>query len=285
MISYTCPSNLGQIMFKEGLTNEREINWMYNDLCNNSSIIINNYYANNCTEKSKSIEESINNTLFSTPSFTKNDFVENLKMRCDQNLLPDNTFKWIDKSNPRLYKWLVCILIIEHGMTPVRNLDFIDCYSSIVHFFDNTTFINQNKIETINYFKIKWDSTSHFTPKIKWLVETNKEQCEWAWDYLCKQNIPPLFLYSIYTTDVYGSVISSLDSWNIMPDSKTLFFSRMNKAWNQKKQRDKDDGKKQCSFNLKAQIKEKLDIIVENDKSNIATTLKRLIEKEYDKFQ
>ncbi|PST95691.1 hypothetical protein C9I87_08535 [Photobacterium iliopiscarium] len=61
----------------------------------------------------------------------------------------------------------------------------------------------------------------------------------------------------------YYKFILLFDSWICLPDTKKLFIQSIKKAYAQKKFRDKQVGKKQCSFNLSQKSINQLALLAE----------------------
>ncbi|MEC6798044.1 hypothetical protein VXS03_13365 [Photobacterium sp. S4TG1] len=61
----------------------------------------------------------------------------------------------------------------------------------------------------------------------------------------------------------YSKFVLLFDSWICLPDTKQLFIQSIKRAYSQKKFRDKQIGKKQCSFNLSQKSINQLALLAE----------------------
>ena len=129
--------------------------------------------------------------------------------------------------------------------------------------------------------KYEWTMLSKIRLNWSWLDEKDKEQCEWAWDYLSKKNRAILLCNSMPSDSRYDHIITSIDLLNDSHIDKVSLLEKMNKAWNQKSQRDKLSSKKSCNFVLDLKVKKKLDEIAKCYDLKINKTIDLLIDNEY----
>ena len=88
---------------------------------------------------------------------------------------------------------------------------------------------------------------------LDWIELKDKKQCEWALTYLNKHSITS---DQLRTTSDIERINKTLNYRDI--DSATLFIIKMKRAWNQKKSRDKSNGRKAYSFVMDTKIASKL---------------------------
>ncbi|PSU83831.1 hypothetical protein CTM67_00720, partial [Photobacterium phosphoreum] len=111
--------------------------------------------------------------------------------------------------------------------------------------------------------------------------------CAWAINYVTeysqKNNVFFFMTSDVKVENDYYRLLLTFDTWNAHSDTKKLFIQSIKKALSQKKYRDKQVDKKQCSFYLSEDIIKKLSFlsnIKDNPKNQI---LEDLILEEYKK--
>jgi hypothetical protein len=107
---------------------------------------------------------------------------------------------------------------------------------------------------------------------LDWIELKDKKQCEWALTYLNKHSISS---DQLRTTSDIERINKTLNYRDI--DSATLFIIKMKAAWNQKKSRDKSNGRKAYSFVMDTKIAAKLKEI--SGDNPLYQTLEELIEQ------
>lgn len=262
---------------------KRQVNLIFNKLLKS-----NNHIENKNESDIKKRKEIIIN-LIKEKHLDEQSQIDELKqinLLCNNYLLPDSEFKWLSKDNPRLFKTVVCYLIKFNNAPQVYTFDYESCLSAITNYFDSVEQESDNprplglQQEELNKIKYDWGIISSRTNNIKWLHEKNEEQCEWAWDYLLKNNGALNFLNSISSMSRYCAIQISIDLCFPSEDSRALLLIRMNKAWNQKKQRDNLNGKKAYNFVLNIDTKEKLDKLAKYKGMKKNETIEWLINSE-----
>lgn len=204
-------------------------------------------------------------------------------------------FDWIDTKNNRLciYVWSYISLLNESslknilGTLSLNRSDILNTkahslggqyfYESmnieslpkdnktrkenIIDFFDliNINALHKNKL--LAQLKLKW---MHSTEKNNIFNWANKNNQQWAWNYLFKDSHPIWFINSNQPDNYLNGIITTFDLLNDDPDKKELLISKMKSAWPQKVYRDKNNGKKAVSIVLSEDIIKKLDFICEN---------------------
>lgn len=204
-------------------------------------------------------------------------------------------FDWIDTKNNRLciYVWSYISLLNESSLknilrtlslnrsdilnTKAHSLGGQYFYESmnieslpkdnktrkenIIEFFDliNINALHKNKL--LAQLKLKW---MHSTEKNNIFNWANKNNQQWAWNYLFKDSHPIWFINNNQPDNYLNGIITTFDLLNDDPDKKELLISKMKSAWSQKVYRDKNNGKKAVSIVLSEDIIKKLDFICEN---------------------
>ena len=262
---------------------KRQVNFIFNKLLKS-----NNYIENKNESDIKKRKEIIINLIKEKhlDEESKINELKQINLLCNNYLLPDSEFKWLSKDNPRLFKTVVCYLIKFNNAPQVYSFDYESCLSAITNYFDSVEQESDNprplglQQEELKKIKYDWGIISSRINNIKWLHEKNEEQCEWAWDYLLKNNGALNFLNSNSSMSRYCAIQISIDLCFPSEDSRTLLLIRMNKAWNQKKQRDNINGKKAYNFVLNIDTKEKLDKLAQYKGMKKNETIEWLINSE-----
>lgn len=206
--------------------------------------------------------------------------IEKIKYWFNQSSLSDNELAWLKQNNSRLTHWLWNLLVchknlsnlinhlnpIEIEINSPSNQDFFDIFSFnrnaystkekhelLIKAFDLSIMLREDKIKLLNQLRERWEqmkSEEEFT----WIDGNNTAVSIWAVDYFkdyCNKNFLPINAVNYISFEhPLNEFILLFDSWSIDSANKKLFIIAMKKALSQKKYRDKQAGKKQCSFNL-----------------------------------
>ncbi|MGL6574766.1 hypothetical protein ACSZOD_16835 [Aeromonas hydrophila] len=132
---------------------------------------------------------------------------------------------------------------------------------NIIEFFDLIDRNTLQKKELLDKLKLKWMRCTEKNEVFNW---TNKNNQQWAWHYLFKDNAPIWFINNNQPDNYLNGVVATFDLLNDDPDKRELLISKMKSAWSQKAYRDKNNGKKAVSIVLSEDIIKKLDLICEN---------------------
>jgi hypothetical protein len=282
-------SNLGEPvpepLFTEpvrfSINNERECNWIYNYLCSSQFNIINRSLLN-YKDRKKEINQSI--SLWDASPSIKELFVSDTLKKCSEALIPEREFEWIGKQNKRLYRWLHAYLATFHGVPLNHNITFESYRRDIVTFFDNYPVTQIEKKELMGKLQDHWDVRFRHGDTFQWLDGKNVELVKWAWTYLeSNKKISHDKISFIDETEKYDGLTTMLDLWDAHVDTKKRFIDKMKKALSQKKQRDKQDGKKAYNIVMSEDIKQKLNDVAELREMKINQTLEYIINKEYER--
>ena len=126
-------------------------------------------------------------------------------------------------------------------------------YEIIIKYFDLALAKKEDKINLINAIRHQWNIISS-NDSFSWLTQDNEQQNKWCIDYIIdywnKNNINHNNTINIEVENNYSKFVLLFDIWSAYHDTKKLFIQSIKKAYAQKKFRDKQVGKKQCSFNL-----------------------------------
>lgn len=225
-------------------------------------------------------------------------------------------FDWIDTKNNRLciYAWSYIRVLNESSFnnilgTPSLNRSDIlntkalslggQCFyerltieslpkdnktrkENIIEFFDLINFNVLQKKELLAQLKLKWMHSTEKNDIFNW---ANKNNQQWAWNYLFKDSHPIWFINNNQPDNYLNGIVTTFDLLNDDPDKRELLISKMKSAWAQKAYRDKNNGKKSVSIVLSEDIIKKLDFICENTDRRKNEVVTRLIREEYDKIK
>ena len=104
----------------------------------------------------------------------------------------------------------------------------------IINYFDTCLDSRAKKDELLFNLKDYWEEFIQTAENFKWLDRDNKELVDWALNYFRSNNLPLDAVLFIKDSDTYGGVIAMFDLWHVVPDTKTLFVTKMKKALSQK---------------------------------------------------
>ncbi len=222
-------------------------------------------------------------------------------------------FDWIDTTNNRLciYVWSYIRLLKESSFkqtlaTHIPSLNRSDIFEtqtlslggkyfyeianiellpkdnkarkeSIIDFFDLINFYASQKKELLDQLKLKWMRSTEKNDICNWISKNNQQ---WAWHYLFKDNSPIWFINNNQPDNYLNGVVATFDLLNDDPDKREILISKMKSAWSQKAYRDKNNGKKAVSIVLSEDIIKKLDFICENTDRRKNEVVARLIIEE-----
>ncbi|MGL5339329.1 MAG: hypothetical protein ACRDAR_11675 [Aeromonas veronii] len=153
---------------------------------------------------------------------------------------------------------------------------------NIIDFFDLINLNALQKKELLAQLKLKWMHSTEKNDIFNW---ANKNNQQWAWNYLFKDSHPIWFINNNQPDNYLNGIVTTFDLLNDDPDKRELLISKMKSAWSQKAYRDKNNGKKAVSIVLSEDIIQKLDFICENTDRRKNEVVTRLIREEYDKIK
>ncbi|PSU99267.1 hypothetical protein [Photobacterium kishitanii] len=222
-----------------------------------------------------------------------------IKLDCENSLLSDNETLWFKQKNSRLIYWLwghilpsqsIHILFVKFNMQCTNPPQFPDTNNSsfsnlfekfdfnkspysenekqeiILKYFDLAIAKKEDKISLINNMKSCWNYVKNFE-SFTWINNEDEQQIIWAIDYLLEytnKNGQNIYIHQqIDFESNYYKFIFLFDIWSAHPDTKKFFIQSIKKAYSQKKFRDKQVGKKQCSFNLSQKSINQLALLAE----------------------
>ena len=234
-----------------------------------------------------------------------------IEERCRQSSLTENDMVWLKQKDNRLIHWLWILLTTYKDLSGILNSDsyitFTNSEKSTDSFFDISLF-NINAYSTmekheiiLKYFVLtdmhkdkkrllinllikKWNSMKK-EENFNWFDKKDERLTTWALNYLHeysnKKNMLLKILDHVNFENNSDKFVALLDVSNISPEQKRLFLKSIKKALAQKKYRDSQAKKKQCTFKLSEDSIQKLSKIALWKKKSKDKILKEIIEKEY----
>lgn len=204
-------------------------------------------------------------------------FKRMLKIR-DSFILSEGLFSWL-KENDRACYWLWLSLSsnrlllsvnivtpstlkyfekIRHTLHQMRGDYFPDSkrrFEIILECFDSVFMPVEKKEELLKELKISWDEFVTRQGELKWVDRSDIEKCEWLWAFIkshesTRKFVADNFSSSYMDSECYLSFIATYDAWPTIPEAKKLFLINAQRAWNQKKYRDKQQKEKRKAMNI-----------------------------------
>lgn len=169
-------------------------------------------------------------------------------------------------------------------------------FNYIIDFFDVWNADISHKSQFLKRVEKDWQEIYKYPAPFKWLDFDDKEQCGWVWEYIVdfqkkketivlyseRMKVPAEYLTPLNENEKKLAIYGAIDLWRAPPDTKTLFFKNINKAWSQKKHRLKRTGSKPFNTYLKTETKDKLDELVRYHDKKIIDILDQLINQAFD---
>ena len=172
-------------------------------------------------------------------------------------------------------------------------IDYFDYYSLSQH-----GFLDKQHMDIL---KKNWLSGQRNTKIPEWLNTKQSDSGLWVWEYIKDYNSPTpssanpnpappsvtihLPLYATEEKDKILGAITALRLWNPNPDTKTLFFARMNRAWSQRKTRRSRENMKAINTYISTEAKKKLDSLVKYNQTRMNEMIEILILERYEKHK
>lgn len=234
-----------------------------------------------------------------------------IEKRCHQSSLTESDMVWLKTKDKRLIHWLWILfttyenlsgILLHKGFITPPNSEkssdsFFDKFSFNIHAYSTTekheiilkSFIltdmhKYKKIELINFLITKWNSIKK-EESFNWFYKEDERLSPWALNYLHeysnKNNMLLKDLEHIHFENDSDKFVALLDTSNALPEQKKTFLKSIKKALAQKKYRDKQTRKKQCTFKLSEDSIEQLSKISKWKKTSKDKIINEIIKKEY----
>lgn len=214
--------------------------------------------------------------------------------------LEKNKFDWMKSERIIFYIWGVLKIkpFIFHSKKnkyinlPIVKLKFNESRTlsemreDIINYIDNLPILKEGKIDILNTLKKSWYlANESFKTIFNWLNSKDKEQCEWAWEYIKSRSNVTFHLAPVTNYEHYSYTHIAFDLWDEQNETKQIFLRNIAKANNQRNFRKKSESKRCLNTYIHISSKEKLDYLTEIKKLKISEVLELLIEAEYNKLQ
>jgi len=213
----------------------------------------------------------------------KDEYIKNLKINMENNLVPLEQLDWIDKNDNRKLIWLLTRIQLDFNLTLPVGVNNI-LYKDFLFILDSMILDINSKITFIQNKKREWEAIKTPEKEVNWLDKSNKIQLKWTWEYLNKfyKNINP-FHPPQNNEELYSAILASFDnlSYGIASDKK-LFMDRMKKTWSQKKFRDSGKAKKPYHIPLTKSTQAQLEQLADFKNLRKEQVIEELINKEYE---
>lgn len=255
---------------------DREINWLWN--FNQLYMQYMQVYQSDYFTKRKIIFEIFDNPI------NGNNFYQIAITNKDNFLINENDLKWAkDPHNEQLLIFTINMLINLNKLV-FSNLFFTNNYDYFVDIVDKLILTKEIKNSQIIEIRNIWSNLKYTKEHTNWIDIKNKDQINWAWDYLKKSyKLAILPLQPINEKQRYDYIISSIDLMGFLSstEAKELFLIKIKKTWSQKKYRDSDKIKKPHHLPLTKNRHEQLKNLAEYFNKSIPDVLDFVIEKVY----
>lgn len=164
-------------------------------------------------------------------------------------------------------------------------LDFLGYFRKELDY--DRTINSERKANVISRIKGLWFCSIGDDSMIRW-VSKNKDYLSWAWQYYLKtmeDGLVPYWFFSKCEKHYAKLLVLAYDLLSVDYSSKKLFMARLAKACAQEKYRENLSIKKQVSFSIRADVKDKLDELAEEQGKKLYELIEQLIEKEYESYK
>jgi len=190
------------------------------------------------------------------------DHADILKSKAKEQCLPIDLFDWIDNKNPRLCYWLIdhCfrarIQIKQNSQTSEEKRNaFISAIDEQGRVNPDTPLGGIFQIQRRIHEDIKkaWSKNLH-SEAFDWFDGKDAVQVNWAWKYISNKEERLNEFSPSNDKECYISILMFLDTFWQHSSQRKLLIAEMKQAWRQKRNRDKNDGKKPYTFNMSDNI-------------------------------
>lgn len=241
----------------------------------------------------------------------------------DRNVIPNEQFDWLNENqdacsaiwgflstttNYYAHGQLTQIPLIDtqpqailyHQLSlNLKPLSHAERFNCIKLYFD-VWIIDQNSGYSKAFFmgnlKNRWVSMLREVKTLNWLAKPEREQCEWAWNYLhdyhrkeqseARLGISVLWSFQpINDHEKFLAIYGVLRSWAAHKAEKTLLLKNMSRAWRERQRRQDQKEKKAINSYVDVKVKERLALLARFNRCQINEVLSDLINKEYRRLE
>lgn len=298
------------------ISNKREANFCWGYICRMFNIFIEN------PKDYKEIRPLTLSLLEQNNIKDKNKIINDINSLSEQYVLNENELTFLTQSNERFINWFWCKLVLSKSIyklnksldsqypfpepgslkeqNQTNNEDIFNIYrlntspystiekkEIIITFIDLINLSRTDKITIINKIKNNWLINEELE-RFNWIDSNNEKLCEWALnytnEYAIKNNHSLPYIGNINIDNYYSKFLLVFDLWEAHNDTKKLFITSIKKALSQKKHREKQKDKKQCSFNLSEKNIIQLALLSEHQGKPKNHILESLINSKYQEL-
>lgn len=258
---------------------DRDINWLWN---------LNQLYMQYPQVQFNSISEKrkILFSIFDNGEIGKNLYQSSLANK-EIYLISSKELNWAkDPHNEQLLIFTINMLI-KHNNLIFINLLFTNNYDYFLDIIDKINLSKEIKNSQIIEIKNMWSNLKYINEHTNWIDIKNKDQLNWAWDYLKKSyKLALIPNQPINDKQRYDYIISSIDLIGILSsiETKELFLIKMKKTWAQKKYRDSGKIKKPHHLPLTKDRHDQLKSLAAYFNKSTPDVLDFVIEKVFNEF-
>ena len=258
---------------------DRDINWLWN---------LNQLYMQYPQVQFNSISEKrkILFSIFDNGEIGKNVYQSSLANK-EIYLISSKELNWAkDPHNEQLLIFTINMLI-KHNNLIFINLLFTNNYDYFLDIIDKINLSKEIKNSQIIEIKNMWSNLKYINEHTNWIDIKNKDQLNWAWDYLKKSyKLALIPNQPINDKQRYDYIISSIDLIGILSsiETKELFLIKMKKTWAQKKYRDSGKIKKPHHLPLTKDRHDQLKSLAAYFNKSTPDVLDFVIEKVFNEF-
>lgn len=190
-------------------------------------------------------------------------------------------------------------ILYQQMSLPQKPTSHKERLDAIKNYFD--TWVNCShplisKSNTMENMKNMWLSMLKEVKVFTWLTKPEREQCEWAWDYLndyhrkeTAEMRPGIYelthFHPINDHEKFLAIYAAKRIWNPHKAEKTLLLKNMNRAWRERQRRRDREDKKAINSYVDVKVKKRLDLLARYNRCQINEVLTDLINKEYRRLE
>lgn len=171
--------------------------------------------------------------------------------------------------------------------------------NAIIHYFDQWSLnevvdekllmqgitVAQIKLQILNMLRMKWSDIFNQKDPFGCIKNRTDENTSWAWRYIKNYKHSLFNLMDLSPVSKEENELALYCAWDTTHNDdvgRKYFLSEFKKAWGQKKFRDNSKNTRVVNTRISNGVKEKLDILAQENNKSIADTISILIEQEYD---
>lgn len=246
--------------------NEREVAWLWLALESNEGI-----QMDECQLNSQTMRDQIARTLRRNPRV-----VRRLERARDRELLPEETFSWVEKSG-RQPKWLAAQAAKKTGLR-IRSSVFrtFTDKEQLIALFDLWDRDFGQKESALRRLSDAWTEHARSDKIFSWFKDKDERaKCALAWSWLEKNK--PRLTWRAEPFTKLTELLEFFDHSEASDEEKELYIEKIKRRWSTQKTREKTVEKKQYNFVLPLSVNAALDKLAEEYHLSRTKVLEQLI--------